>query len=102
MPLIVPVLGAIDRPLGSPVADQVRALAPVHESLAVIARAAMAGPEKSDWLPGLATETVLDWGLELELELKLGAGPGPLLVIVQVKLAEPVTPRLSVAVKVTG
>jgi hypothetical protein len=68
----------------------------------------MAGPEKSDWLPGLATETVLDWGLGLELELGLGlglglgAGPGALLVIVQVKLAEPETPRLSVAVKVTG
>jgi hypothetical protein len=48
----------------------------------------------------LATETVLDWGLELELGLE--AGPGALLVIVQVKLAEPATPRLSVAVKVTG
>ena len=47
---MLPVLVAIDRPVGSPVADQVRTLAPVHESVAVINRAGMAGPEKSDVL----------------------------------------------------
>jgi hypothetical protein len=101
MPVMAPVPGAIDRPVGSPVADQV-IVAPGRVSLAVITRAAMVGPEKSDWLPGLATETVLDWELGLGLGLGLGVGPGALLVIVQVKLAEPETPRLSVAVKVTG
>jgi hypothetical protein len=96
---MLPVLVAIDRPVGSPVADQVRTLAPVHESVAVINRAGMAGPEKSDWLPGLATETVLDWGLGLGLGL--GAGPGSSLVMAQLKLAAPMAPELSVAVRVT-
>ena len=52
------------------------------ESVAVMGRAVMAVPETLDWSPGLVTVTVL--------------------VMVQVKLAAPVKPALSVAVMVTG
>ena len=45
-------------PAGSPVADQVR-VAPDWESVAESVTAVMALPETFDWLPGLATETLL-------------------------------------------
>ena len=73
-------LELMDRPVGSPVADQVK-LAPVWVSVAVAVRVEMALPAVLDLLPGLVTDTAT--------------------LTVQVKLAEPELPRLSVAVRVT-
>ena len=56
-------------------------VAPDWESVALICRAVMAVPETLDWVPGLVTDTVL--------------------VMFQVKVAEPWKPDPSVAVTVT-
>ena len=58
VPEIVPVDELIDSPAGRPVADQVR-VAPDWESVAESVTGVMAVPETEDWLPGLATATVL-------------------------------------------
>ena len=78
---MAPVAEAMDSPAGRPVADQVR-LAPAWVSVAWSAKAVMR------LLP------VLDWGA--------GALTVTVLVMAQVKLAEPEKPALSVAVMVTG
>ena len=64
-----PVLGAMAKPAGRPVAAQVVMVAVLAESVALRATAVMAAPVVADWAPGLVT---LTW-----------------LVTVQVKLAEP-------------
>ena len=74
-----PVAEPMVRPVGRPVA--VQASAPGVESVALACTAVMAGPEALDWAPGLVTAMVL--------------------VMAQVKLAEPEKPALSVAVIVT-
>jgi hypothetical protein len=81
VPVMVPVEASMDSPAGSPVADQVR-VAPDWESVAALSSAAMGEPDTSDWAPGLVTDTVL--------------------VMVQVKVAAPVKPALSVTVMVTA
>ena len=58
VPVIAPVEVLIDSPAGRPVADQVR-VAPDWESVAELVTAVMAVPVTVDWLPGLATVTVL-------------------------------------------
>ena len=58
VPVMVPVEELIESPAGRPVADQVR-VAPDWESVAEAARPLMAEPVVDDWLPGLATDTVL-------------------------------------------
>jgi hypothetical protein len=58
VPVTVPVDELMERPAGSPVADQVR-VAPDWESVAELDSAAMAVPVTALWLPGLATVTVL-------------------------------------------
>ena len=63
-------------------AVQVVMVAAADESVAVLAMVVMATPDGLAWLPGLVTATVL--------------------ATVQVKLAEPAKPALSVAVMVTG
>ncbi len=66
--------------------------------------AAMAGPDRSDWLPGSVTEIVFGWdepgpGPEPEP----GPGPGLMtgLVTAHVKTAAPMAPPLSVAMRAT-
>ena len=59
VPVMVPVEELIDSPAGRPVADQVR-VAPDWESVAEFVTALMAEPVIDDWLPGLATDTVLE------------------------------------------
>ena len=78
VPVMVPVAGVMARPAGSPVADQVKAK-PACASVALSTRV-RAAPETSDGAPGDVTETGL--------------------VMVQVKVAEPEKPALSVAVMV--
>ena len=80
-PVMVPVAALMDSPAGRPVADQLR-VAVGDVSVAALGSVVTVGPESLDWAPGLVTETVL--------------------VIVQVKLAEPAKPAPSVAVRVTG
>ena len=80
-PVIVPVVGEIDSPVGSPVADQVR-VAVDEVSLADSATGTTDTPTRLVWLPGPVTATVL--------------------VIVQVKDAVPTDPTLSVTVMVTA
>src|ERR1700689_4653342 len=58
VPETVPVPELMERPAGSPVADQVR-VAPDWLSVAELVSGVMALPEPLAWLPGLATETVL-------------------------------------------
>ena len=58
VPVMVPLEPLIDRPTGSPVADQV-SVAPDWVSVAEFVRPAIAVPDTSDWLPGLVTVTVL-------------------------------------------
>ena len=58
VPVIDPVELLIDRPVGSPVADQVR-VAPDWESVAELETAVIAVPVTAALLPGLATVTVL-------------------------------------------
>jgi hypothetical protein len=80
VPEMVPVDGSMARPAGRPVADHVTAA--VDElSVAESVTGVMAEPDRSDWLPGFAADTVL--------------------VIVQVNDAEPVAPDPSEAVTVT-
>ena len=69
------------RPGGAPDSGQPVRVAADEESVAVSVRVAMAVPDGGRWAPGLVTDTVL--------------------VMVQVKVAEPWAPRLSVAVRVT-
>ncbi len=49
--------GSIDRPAGSPMADQVR-VCPDPESVAVVPTGVMAVPDTSVWSPGEVTDTV--------------------------------------------
>ena len=58
VPVMAPVELLIDRPAGRPVADQVK-VAPDWVSVAVVVSGVIAVPETLDWLPGLATATVL-------------------------------------------
>ena len=48
VPVTAPVDGSIDRPVGSPVADQVR-VGLVEESVAVASTGVMADPDTSVW-----------------------------------------------------
>ena len=59
VPVIVPVEELMASPAGSPVADQVR-VAPDWESVAELVSGVMDEPVTLDWLPGLATATVLE------------------------------------------
>jgi hypothetical protein len=59
VPVTAPVPVLIDRPAGSPVADQVKADTPDWESVAELVRVVMGDPVTPVWLPGLATATVL-------------------------------------------
>ena len=77
VPLTVPVELSIDSPAGRPVADHV-SVAVDEESVAVTSTGAMAVPDRSDWSPGLVTDTEL--------------------VIVQANEAESEKPASSVAV----
>jgi hypothetical protein len=54
---MMPLEASMERPSGSPLADQAM-VAVVDESEAVFATGSMGEPERSDWLPGLATLTV--------------------------------------------
>ena len=76
-----PVAGAMARPAGRPVADQV-VMGAADEPVALRASVVMELPETLDWGPGGVTVTVSP--------------------TVQVKLAVPVKPALSVAVTMTG
>ena len=80
VPLTVPVELSIDSPAGRPVADHV-SVAVEEESVALTSTGAMAVPDRSDWSPGLVTDTEL--------------------VIVQANEAESEKPASSVAVIVT-
>src|ERR1035441_4476046 len=70
----------IDRPVGRPDSDHVK-LVSRSVSVAVAVRAVMAVPDGLAWWPGLVTDTEP--------------------VTVQVKLATPMTPEASVALRVT-
>ena len=58
VPVIVPVVGLIDRPAGSPVADQVK-VTPDWVSVAEFVTAAMGVPDTVVWAAWPATDTVL-------------------------------------------
>ena len=81
VPVMAPVEVLIVRPTGNPVADHEEMVAVDDESEADGLSVEMALPDTSDWVPGLVTDTVL--------------------AMLQVKVAEPVVPTLSVAVMVT-
>ena len=81
VPEMVPVAGAMDRPAGRPVADH-EVMVALDESVAVLVTGVMDVPEISDWALGTATATAP--------------------VTVHVKLAAPMAPELSMAVRVTG
>jgi hypothetical protein len=81
VPVMAPVPELIESPVGSPVADHVEMVAVDDESVAELDSVEMGPPDRLDWLPGLATDTVL--------------------VTVQLKVACPEKPALSVAVTVT-
>jgi hypothetical protein len=81
VPVILPLLALIFRPVGRPVADHEEIFAVDDESVADRVRAEMAVPLVD---PGLATVTV-----------------STTLFTLQAKLADPVKPALSVAVAVT-
>ena len=85
VPATVPVAVSMDRPAGRPLADHEAIVAVGDEPVALLPRAVMGVPARLDWLPGLVTPTV-----------------APVPVIAQVKLAEPETPRLSVAITTVG
>ena len=76
-----PVAASMDRPVGRPVADHEAMPADDDESVAVAAIGLIAVPETSERAPTLVTDT------------------GP--VTVQVKLAAPMAPELSVALRPT-
>ena len=80
VPVMAPVAGSIDRPAGRPVADQVM-VAVDEVSMRLMARGVIGEPVALDWVPGLMTETVLS--------------------MVQVNVADPMVPALSVAVRTT-
>lgn len=81
VPVIAPVVGLIDRPAGRPVAPKWVMDAVDELSDALEGSVVMALPDNEDWLPGLATDTVL--------------------VTVQEKVVDPEYPAESVAVAVT-
>jgi hypothetical protein len=81
VPVILPVPVLIESPGGRPVADHEEMEAADEESVAELDNGLMADPERFDWGPGFATDTVL--------------------VTTQVKPAELVNPESSVAVTVT-
>ena len=81
VPVMAPVAEAMTSPVGRPVAVQVVMVAAADESVAVVLSEVTAVPDGLSWAPGLVTVTVL--------------------VMVQVKLAEPGKPELSVAVSTT-
>ena len=58
VPEMVPVELSIDNPVGRPVADQV-SVAVDEVSVAVTVTGVMAEPDRSDWSPGLVTDTEL-------------------------------------------
>ncbi len=80
VPLMTPDEGSMARPSGRPVADQVR-VAVDDESVPTTSTGVMAEPDRSDWSPGLVTETAL--------------------VTVHENEAVPAKPESSVAVTVT-
>ena len=80
VPDTVPVAASTDRPGGSPVADQL-AIVAVGEESVTLARSDTAVPDTPTWAPGLVTATVL--------------------LSVQVNVAVPLKPALSLAVTVT-
>jgi hypothetical protein len=80
VPVIAPVVVLTERPVGSPVADQVRT-AVDEESVLTGVRAVIADPETELLLPGLVRVTTFD--------------------TVQVKVAVPAKDAVSVAVRVT-
>jgi hypothetical protein len=82
VPDTVPVPELTERPAGRPVADQEVMVAPSDESVAALANEVMAEPETLDRAPGLVTVTAP--------------------VTVQVNMAAPMAPELSLAVRVTG
>src|ERR1700677_56911 len=82
VPVMAPVEELIESPVGSPVADHEVMVATDDESVAESDRPLMAEPDRSDWLPGLVTVTVL--------------------VITQVKETWPEKPLLSVTVTTTA
>ena len=69
VPEMTPVAGAMTRPAGRPVADQVAMVAELDESVALRAKGVMMVLPSAVWGPGAVTATKL--------------------VMVQVKLAEP-------------
>ena len=81
VPVMAPLVPLMDNPPGSPVADHEVMVAADDESVAELLRVEMAVPVTLDWVPGLATVTVL--------------------VTFQVKAALAVSVWVSVAVRVT-